>query len=77
MSGKFKNVTINRDIKTHKDMQKAKGGRPKLEDKQKKKEKVFVSFTTEEKSKLLQHANQNGMPLATYIRKVLKESGAI
>ncbi|BCD61145.1 MULTISPECIES: hypothetical protein [unclassified Nitratiruptor] len=77
MSGKFGNVKLNREISTHKDMQKYRGGRPKMDEYQKKKEKVFVSFTVEEKEKLKEHADKSGMPVATFIRKVLKDNGYI
>ena len=77
MNGKFGNVKLNREINTHKDIQKHKGGRPKIDENQRKKEKVFVSFTVKEKEKLKQYADENGMPLATFIRKILKDNGYI
>jgi len=75
--GKFKNLKMDQEIKTHKDTFKNPGGRPKIEESKKKKEKVFVSFTTEEKEALKRLADKEGLPIATLIRKVLKESGAI
>jgi len=79
MSRKFEKLKLNRQINTHKDIQNQKysGGRPKLEEKQRKKEKVFVSFTTEEKEKLKTLADNAGMAMATFIRKILKDQKII
>jgi hypothetical protein len=68
---------INKKINNHKDIQKHKGGRPKIDENQRKKEKVFMSFTVKEKEKLKQYADENGMLLATFIRKMLKDNREI
>ena len=79
MSRKFEKLNLDRQINTHKDIQNQKhpGGRPKLEEKQRKKEKVFVSFTAEEKEKLKILADNAGMATATFIRKILKDQKII
>ena len=75
--GKFKNLKPDQEIKTHRVAFKHAGGRPKIEEDKRKKEKVFVSFTTQEKEKLKALAEKEGLPIATFIRKILKESGVI
>ncbi len=75
--GKFKNLKQNQEIKTHRAAFKHAGGRPKIEESKRKKEKVFVSFTTQEKEKLKALAEKEGLPIATFIRKILKENGVI
>jgi len=79
MSGKFGKLKLDREVHTHKDIQNQKhpGGRPKVSEDQRKKEKVFVSFTKAEKEKLKELADDAGMAVATFIRKVLKDNGYI
>ena len=75
--GKFKNLKDDKEVKTHKDALKHPGGRPKLVDNKRKKERIFINFTTQEKEKLKSLANEEGIPLATFIRKILKEQKII
>ena len=75
--GKFKNLKTDQTIKTHRMASKYKGGRPKIEENKRKKEKVVINLTEEEKEKLKALADKKGLPIATFIRKVLKEYGIL
>ena len=75
--GKFKNLKTDQEIRTHRTASKHKGGRPKIEENKRKKEKVVINLTIEEKEKIKALADEKGLPIATFIRKVLKEHGVL
>jgi len=76
MSNKFANVSIDRKTNTHKDIQKkGVGGRPPVSEKRDK--KVFLSLTKKEYNKLLEFANIEDLPVASYVRKILKKNDVI
>ncbi|BCD68935.1 ribbon-helix-helix domain-containing protein [Nitratiruptor sp. YY09-18] len=72
---KFANVTT-REIKTHTAIQK-RGGRPKKSESEKRDQKITIALTKDEKKKLEEMAEQEGLSVGVFVRKVLKQQGAV
>ncbi|SMC10179.1 plasmid mobilization protein [Nitratiruptor tergarcus] len=72
---KFANV-ITREIKTHTAIQK-RGGRPKKNESEKRDQKITIALTKDEKRKLEEMAEEEGLSVGVFVRKTLKQQEVI